>query len=444
MNLKDLTFKGGVNVPEYKELSENAPLERAMEPEIVMIPLHQHTGAPCEPLVKPGDEVKVGQKIGQSEAFVSAPVHSSVSGKVKSITPMAIPTGLTVNCVVIESNGKNQLHESVKPKGSLKELSSKEIIGIIKEAGITGMGGAGFPTYVKLSPPPDKKIDTIIINGAECEPYLTADHKLMLNEAEKIVFGLKAIMKAVNVDNGIIAIENNKADAIEILKKASEKENNIKVASLKVKYPQGDEKRLISATLNRKVPSGGLPMDVGAIVCNVSTTKAIADAVLEGKPLYERIVTITGNGIKEPKNLIAKIGTPFKDLIAQCGGFNENSPGKIVMGGPMMGISQFTIDVPVIKGSGGILVLTEEEAKPQPMGPCIKCGKCVEVCPVNLQPLYLSSYSLKDKFDKAEELHALDCVECGACSYICPAKRPLVESIRVAKREIISKRKRSN
>lgn len=444
MNLKNLTFKGGVNVPHYKELSEKAPLERAVEPEVVTIPLHQHTGAPCEPLVKPGDEVKVGQKIGQSDAFVSAPVHSSVSGKVKSITPMAIPTGLTVNCVVIESDGENQVHESVKPRGNLEELSSKEIIDIIKEAGITGMGGAGFPTYVKLSPPSDKKIDTIIINGAECEPYLTADHKLMLNEAEKIVFGVKAIMKAVNVENAIIAIENNKPDAIKLLEKASENEANIKVASLKVKYPQGDEKRLISATLGRAVPSGGLPMDVGAIVCNVSTTKAIADAVLEGKPLYERIVTVTGNGIKEPKNLIAKIGTPFKDLIAQCGGFNEGSPGKIVMGGPMMGISQFTIDVPVIKGSGGILVLTEEEAKPVPMGPCIKCGKCVGVCPVNLQPLYLSSYSLKDKFDKAEELHALDCVECGGCSYICPAKRPLVESIRVAKREIISKRKRSN
>ena len=444
MNLKNLTFKGGVNVPHYKELSEKAPLERAVEPEVVTIPLHQHTGAPCEPLVKPGDEVKVGQKIGQSDAFVSAPVHSSVSGKVKSITPMAIPTGLTVNCVVIESDGENQVHESVKPRGNLEELSSKEIIDIIKEAGITGMGGAGFPTYVKLSPPSDKKIDTIIINGAECEPYLTADHKLMLNEAEKIVFGVKAIMKAVNVENAIIAIENNKPDAIKLLEKASENEANIKVASLKVKYPQGDEKRLISATLGRAVPSGGLPMDVGAIVCNVSTTKAIADVVLEGKPLYERIVTVTGNGIKEPKNLIAKIGTPFKDLIAQCGGFNEGSPGKIVMGGPMMGISQFTIDVPVIKGSGGILVLTEEEAKPVPMGPCIKCGKCVEVCPVNLQPLYLSSYSLKDKFDKAEELHALDCVECGGCSYICPAKRPLVESIRVAKREIISKRKRSN
>ena len=444
MNLKDLTFKGGVNVPHYKELSENAPLERATDPDVVMIPLHQHVGAPCEALVKPGDEVKVGEKIGESDAFVSAPVHSSVSGKVKSITPMATPTGLKVNCVVIESDGKNELHESIKPKGKLEELSPKEIIEIIKEAGITGMGGAGFPTYVKLSPPSDKRIDTIIINGAECEPYLTADHKLMLDESEKIVFGLKAIMKAVGVSNGIIAIENNKLDAIETMEKAIKGENNIKVASLKVKYPQGDEKRLISATLGRAVPSGGLPMDVGAIVCNVSTTKAIADAILEGKPLYERVVTVTGRGIKTPKNLIAKIGTPFKDLIAQCNGFNEGAPGKIVMGGPMMGISQFTIDVPVIKGSGGILVLTEEEAKPEPVGPCIKCGKCLEVCPVGLQPLNLSAYSLKGKYDEAEKLHALDCVECGSCSYICPAKRPLVESIRLAKREIISKRKKSN
>lgn len=444
MSLKNLTFKGGVNVPSYKELSEKSPLEKTMEPEVVTIPLHQHTGAPCEPLVKPGDEVKVGQKIGQSDAFVSAPVHSSVSGTVKSITPMAIPTGLTVDCVVIESDGKNEIHESVKPKGKLEDLSSKEIIEIIKEAGITGMGGAGFPTHVKLSPPSDKPIDTILINGAECEPYLTADHKLMVNEAEKIVYGTKAIMKAVNVDKAVIAIETNKPDAIEALEKASQNEANIKVATLKVKYPQGDEKRLISAVLNKEVPSGGLPMDVGAIVSNVSTARAIAEAILEGKPLYERIVTVTGYGIKEPKNLIAKIGTPFKDLIAQCGGFNEGAPGKIVMGGPMMGISQFSIDVPVIKGSGGILVLTEEEAKPEPMGPCIKCGKCLEVCPVNLQPLYISAYSLKNQLAKAEAFNALDCVECGACSYICPAKRPLVESIRLAKREILSKKKRAN
>lgn len=443
MKLENLTFKGGVSVPHHKELTEGIPLERAKEPDVVTIPLHQHTGAPCEPLVKIGDKVKIGQKIGQSEAFVSAPVHSSIAGTVKGITSMSIPTGLIVNCVVIESDGSNEIHESVKPKGSLDQLSSKELIGIIKEAGITGMGGAGFPTYVKLSPPSDKKIDTIIINGAECEPYLTADHRLMVEMPEKVVFGLKVIMKAVGVESGIIAVENNKPDAIKALREASKNEKNIKITSLKAKYPQGDEKRLINATLGREVPSGGLPMDVGAIVSNVSTTKAVTEAVLEGKPLYERIVTITGNGIKEPKNLIVKIGTSFREVIEQCGGFKEGSPGKIIMGGPMMGISQYTIDVPIIKGSGGILVLTEKEAKPDPIHPCIKCGKCVEVCPVKLQPLYLSSYSLKGLFDKSEDLHALDCVECGACSYICPAKRPLVESIRVAKREIIAKRKKA-
>ncbi|NLW22422.1 MAG: electron transport complex subunit RsxC [Tissierellia bacterium] len=441
MKLENLTFKGGVNVPHHKELTEKIPIEKAEEPAVVAIPLHQHTGAPCEPLVKVGDTVKIGQKIGEAQAFVSAPVHSSVSGTVKSITPMAIPTGLTVNCVVIESDGKNELHESVKPKGKLEDLSPKEIIEIIKEAGITGMGGAGFPTHVKLSPPPEKKIDTIIVNGAECEPYLTADHRLMVEEPEKIVFGLKAIMKAVGVERGIIGIEKNKPDAILALKEASKDEENIHVASLKVKYPQGDEKRLINAITGRKVPSGGLPMDVGAIVCNASTTLAIAEAILEGKPLYERVVTITGKGVKEPKNLKVKIGTSFKDVIEQCGGFNEGAPGKVIMGGPMMGISQFSIDVPVIKGSGGILVLTEEEARPEPVLPCIRCGKCLEVCPVRLQPLYISSYALKSDFGKAEKFNALDCIECGACSYICPAKRPLAESIRLAKREILAKRK---
>ncbi len=444
MNLKSLTFKGGVNVPGHKEMTENLPIKRAVEPAVVTIPLHQHTGAPCEALVKVGDRVKVGQKIGQSDAFVSAPVHSSVSGIVKSITPMAIPTGLIVDCIVIESDGKGELDEPIIEPKDLEELTSDEIIQIIREAGITGMGGAGFPTHVKLSPPSGKKIDTIIINGAECEPYITADHRNMVEEPEKIVFGLKVIMKAVKVEKGIIAIEENKLDAISALIEASKDEPNITVIPLKVKYPQGDEKRLIDATLNRQVPSGGLPMDVGAIVCNISTTKAIAEAVQMGKPLYERVVTVTGNGIKEPKNLIVKIGTSFKDVIAQCGGFTEDAPGKIIMGGPMMGISQFSIDVPVIKGTGSILVLTEEEAKPVKVSPCIKCGKCLEVCPVKLQPLYLSTFSLKGRFDKAEEFHALDCVECGACSYICPAKRPLVESIRIAKKEIITKRKKAN
>ena len=441
MKLENLTFKGGVNVPHYKELTENLPIEKAKEPAIVKIPLHQHTGAPCEAMVKVGDSVKVGQKIGESEAFVSAPVHSSVSGTVKEIVAMPIPTGLTVKCVVIESDGKNELHESVRPKGKLEDLSSEEIIEIIREAGITGMGGASFPTHVKLSPPSDKKIDTVLINGAECEPYLTADHRVMAEEAEKVIFGLKAIMKALGVDRGVIGVEKNKPDAIKALKEASQGEENISIATLKVKYPQGDEKRLINAILGRVVPSGGLPMDVGAVVSNASTTRAIAEAILEGKPLIERVTTVTGNGIKNPKNLLVKIGTPFKDLIEECGGFTEDSPGKIIAGGPMMGISQFSIDVPIIKGSGGILVLSKEEAKPEPIQPCIRCGKCLEVCPVKLQPLYISSYTLKKNFDKAEEYNALDCVECGACSYICPAKRPLVESIRLAKREILAKRK---
>jgi electron transport complex protein RnfC len=442
MKLDNLTFKGGVHVPHYKELTENLSLEYAKEPETVYIPLHQHTGAPCEALVKVGDKVKVGQKIGQSQAFVSAPIHSSVAGTVKNITTITTPTGIRTNCVVIESDGTNEMDESVRPKGDLDKLSSKEIIEIIKEAGITGMGGAGFPTYVKLSPPSDKKIDTIILNGAECEPYLTADHRLMLEMPEKIIFGLKAIMKAVGVEKGFIGIENNKLNAVKALKEVIKDEDNIQIVTLKAKYPQGDEKRLINATTGRIVPSGGLPMDVGCVVNNVSTAKAIAEAILEGKPLYERIVTITGNGVKEPKNLIVKIGTLFEEVIEQCGGFN-GVPGKIIMGGPMMGLSQFTVDVPVIKGSGGILILTEKEAAPQPISPCIKCGKCLEVCPVKLQPLYISGYALKGQFERAEKYHALDCIECGGCSFICPAKRPLVESIRFAKREIIAKRKKS-
>lgn len=442
MKLENLTFKGGVHVPHNKEMTEKKALEYAKEPSIVYIPLHQHTGAPCEPLVKVGDNVKVGQKIGESQAFVSAPIHSSVSGTVKNITTITTPTGINAKCVVIESDGANQMDEGIQPKGSLDNLSSKEIIQIIKESGITGMGGAGFPTHVKLSPPPDKKIDTVIINGAECEPFLTSDHRIMLEMPEKVVFGLKAIMKALNVERGFIGIENNKMDAVDALKAVIKDEDNINIVTLKTKYPQGDEKRLINAVTGRMVPSGGLPMDVSCVVNNVSTAKAIAEAILEGKPVYERVVTVTGNGVNEPKNLIVKIGTPFQEVIDQAGGFN-GAPGKVIMGGPMMGLSQFTTDVPVIKGSGGILVLTEEEALAEKVSPCIKCGKCLEACPVFLQPLYISAYALKSNLQGAERYGALDCVECGSCSFLCPAKRPLVESIRFAKREILAKRKKS-
>jgi len=442
MKLDNLTFKSGVNVAHSKELSEKKSVEIAKEPNIVYIPLHQHIGAPCEPIVNVGDRVKVGQKIGDSQAFVSAPVHSSVAGVVKSITTITTPTGVNSKCIIIESDGSNEIDESVKPKGGLDSLTSKEIIAIIKEAGITGMGGAGFPTHVKLSPPPEKKIDTVIINGAECEPFLTADYRVMLETPEKVVFGLKAIMKALNVEQGFIGIENNKMEAVHSLKSVIMKEDNIKLVTLKAKYPQGDEKRLINAITGRIVPSGGLPMDVGTVVNNAGTAKAIAEAILEGKPLYERIVTVTGHGINEPKNLVVKMGTKFEDVIEQCGGLKDNV-GKIVMGGPMMGLAQFSTEVPIIKGSSGILVLTEKETMAEKVSPCIKCGKCLDVCPVYLQPLYISAYALIDDYGNAERYGALDCVECGACSFICPAKRPLVESIRHSKREILAKRKKS-
>ncbi|WZL71595.1 electron transport complex subunit RsxC [Clostridiaceae bacterium 35-E11] len=436
-----LTFRGGVHPPHYKEATASLKVEKAKEPNRVVIPLQQHIGAPCEALVQVGDKVKVGQKIGEAKAFVSVPVHSSVSGEVKQIAATLTPTGQT-QCVIIESDGLNTLHDSIKPKGDLATLSGKEILDIVKEAGIVGLGGAAFPTHVKLSPPPEKKIDTIILNGAECEPYLTADHRLMLENPESIILGLKAMMKVVNVVKGYIGIENNKPDAIESMIKAVGNDKTIEVVGLETKYPQGAEKQLIYACTKREVPSGGLPMDAGVIVNNVGTAAAIANAITTGMPLIERIATITGKGIKEPKNLLIKIGTSFKEIVEQCGGYNGN-PGKLIMGGPMMGLAQYTDEIPAIKGTSGILVLTPEEARlPEPKS-CIRCGKCVSICPIALQPLYISAYSLQNMHETAEKYNALDCIECGSCSFICPSKRPLLQSIRVTKREIIAKKRKS-
>jgi len=443
MGLKSFTFKGGVHPPHFKEFTEKCSIEKAKDPTTVVIPMQQHIGAPCEPIVKVGDKVKIGQKIGEPKAFVSAPVHSSISGTVKKIAPMDTPTGGNVKCVVIESDGLNEIHENVLSKGDIETLSKEEILQIIKESGMTGMGGAGFPTHVKLSPPPDKKIDTVILNGAECEPYLTADHRLMLEYPEKVVYGLKAIMKTLGVNKGFIGIENNKPDAIEVMRKVVSNEPNIEVAPLVTKYPQGDEKRLINAVTGRIVPSGGLPMDVGVVVNNVGTAAAIATAIQTGMPVIERIVTITGSAIKEPKNMIIKIGTSFKEVIEQCGGYKEK-PGKIISGGPMMGIAQYSDDIPVIKGTSGILVLNEKDARIPESQPCIRCGKCVSICPINLQPLFISQLSLKGMYDDTQKYHVLDCIECGSCSFICPSKRPLLHSIRVAKREVIAKRKKNN
>lgn len=436
-----LSFRGGVHPPHFKEPTSRLKIEKASEPHTVTIPLSQHIGAPCEPLVKAGDIVKVGQKIGEAASFVSAPVHSSVSGTVKAVKKCLTAGGEGL-CIVIESDGLNTLHESVVPKGNITDLSGEEIKNIIKEAGIVGMGGAAFPTHVKLSPPPENKIDTIILNGAECEPYLTADHRLMLENPEDIVYGLKAMMKVLDVTKGYIGIEDNKPDAIEVMKKAVQNESTIEVVGLKTKYPQGAEKQLIYACTKREVPSGGLPMAVGVVVNNVGTAAAIANAIKTGMPLIERICTVTGKGIKNPKNLLIKVGTSFKDIIDQCGGYNGNV-GKMIMGGPMMGLAQHTDEIPAVKATSGILLFTPDEASlPKPKN-CIKCGKCVEICPAFLQPLYISAYSLNNMHETAEKYNALDCIECGSCSFICPSKRPLLQSIRVAKREIIAKKRKT-
>ncbi len=441
MNQGKLTFKGGVHIPEHKELTEHMPIEMAKNPKFVYIPLHQHIGAPCDAVVSVGDKVKIGQKIGESGAFVSGTVHASIAGTVKEIKTMYIPTGMKTKCVVIENDYSEEMYEPLKTN-DLSQLTAKDIIGIVKENGITGMGGASFPAHVKFSVPEDKPIDTVILNGAECEPYLTGDHRLMLEYPESVVFGLKAIKKALNVENGIIAVEDNKMDAVEALKNVIKPEDGIEVLAVKTKYPQGGEKSVIYAVTGRSLGTGALPMEVGCVVSNVATSKAIADAILLGKPLYERVVTITGKGIKEPKNLMTRIGTPFSDLIEQSGGFAAK-PSKVISGGPMMGIAQFHIDAPVIKGSGGLLILTEEETVEQPVLPCIKCGKCIEVCPSRLQPLFISAYALQNNYEKADSYSAMACVECNACSYICPAKRPLAESIKNIKKEILAKRKKS-
>lgn len=437
MSLK--SFKGGIHPPYSKSFTEKVALEKAKEPELAIIPLQQHIGATSDPVVKVGDRVKVGQKIGEASGFVSAMVHSSIAGTVKKIEAVNTPSGKTLS-VIIESDGTGEVHESVKPKGSLESLTKDEIVNIVKEAGITGLGGASFPTHIKLTPPPEKKVDVVILNGAECEPFLTADHRLMLEQPDKVIFGLKALMKAVGVDKGYIGVEDNKKDAIEALQKAASGESNIEIVTLETKYPQGDEKRLIDATTGRKVPVGGLPMDVGVVVNNVGTAAAVATAIQTGMPLIERIVTITGSAIKTPRNLIVKIGTPFKEVVEQCGGYKE-SPGKIIMGGPMMGGAQFTDEIPVVKGTSGILVLTEEDAKIPEAQQCIRCGKCVEVCPVNLQPIAIRQLSVKERHEETEAYNVLSCIECGSCSYICPAKIPLLQSIKVSKQDVLSKKR---
>ncbi|MCM0649914.1 electron transport complex subunit RsxC [Clostridium swellfunianum] len=441
MNL--LTFKRGIHPPHGKHFTENKQIENLLPKGNLVFPMSQHIGAPCEPIVKKGDRVLVGQKIGEAKGFVSAPVYSSVSGTVKEVSPILHPNGTRVVSVVVENDNLYEESPTMIPRKNYENLSKEDLSKIIQEAGIVGMGGATFPTHVKLAPPPDKKIDYIIVNGAECEPYLTCDHRLMLENTKEIVEGLKIILKMFPGVKGSIGIENNKMNAVQAMKEAVKGISDIEVVVLKTKYPQGAEKQLIYAVTGREVPSGKLPADVGCIVQNVGTIFEIYNAVVNGRPSMERIVTVTGEAVKEPKNLRVKYGTSFKELLEACGGFKED-PVKIISGGPLMGTTVSTLDLYVMKGTSGILCLTKEQAVLPEQSSCIRCGRCIDACPMNLIPTTLDSLVNRRLYDDFAANNGMDCIECGCCTVVCPAKRHLTQSCREGKRSVIANRKKAN
>ena len=434
--------RGGVHPPTHKELTAAKPIREAKAPSTVIIPMRQHVGAPCMPLVKKGSEVYVGTLIGDSEAYVSAPIHSSVSGKVIQVAPHAHPAGEDVLSVLIENDGEYRPEPTLAVPEAWENLEVKEIHRVIRDAGMVGLGGAAFPTHVKLNPPRDFPIDTVILNGAECEPFLTADYRLMLEQPEVVLEGLMIIMKAVGAARGIIAIEDNKPQALKAMSAVSQG-RGIEVLSLHTRYPQGAEKVLIDGLLKREVPSGGLPMHVGVVVQNVGTAQATAHYFSTGMPLVKRVVTVTGSIVREPANLMLPIGTTFAAAVEACAGLTE-PPGKVIMGGPMMGLAQYTLEVPVVKGTSGILALSRKEtAYSVPGEPvCIRCGRCVDACPMGLIPTYLAAYAYNEKWDSLQRLNIGDCFECGCCTYACPTKNPLVQLIKTGKAELARRKTR--
>ena len=431
------TFRIGGIHPSGNKLSAGRPIEAIAPTAKVVIPLGQHIGAPAEAVVAKGDKVKVGTLIGKAAGFVSANVHSSVSGTVTKIDTMLDAAGLPKPAVYINVEG-DEWEETIDRSETLVRdctLSAKEIIGKIAAAGIVGMGGATFPTQVKLSPPPGSKAEILIVNAVECEPYLTSDHSLMLAKGEEIIVGVKILMTAIDVRRAVIGIESNKPDAIKLMKKLAAKEQGIEVMPLKMRYPQGGEKQLIDAVIRRQVKSGALPISVGAVVQNVGTVFAVYEAVQKHKPLIERIVTVTGKHLERPANYLVRIGTPIQELITASGGLPEDT-GKIIGGGPMMGKALLSPDIPVTKGTSGVLLLPLEESVRQPMRACIRCAKCVNVCPMGLNPTYLMRDVQYADWEQVERGYVLDCIECGSCSYACPSHRPLLDFIRVGKQRV--------
>jgi electron transport complex protein RnfC len=435
---------GGVHPPENK-ITAGVPIDYLPVPESVIIPVSQHIGSPANPVVSKGDTVKVGQLIAAGKGFVSANIHSSVSGKVNKIDFAADSTGYKQTAFFIDVEGDEWMETINRNKEINRDinLSSEEIIKRCFESGVVGLGGATFPTHVKLTVPSGKKCEVLIINGVECEPYLTSDHRLMLEKGEEILTGVAILMKALKVEKAIIGIENNKPDAIDHITKLASTFKGIAVYPLKVKYPQGAEKQLIKALTGREVPSGHLPLDVGAVVHNVGTAFAVYEAVQKNKPLFERVITVTGKSLSKPGNYVVRIGTPLSKLIEVAGGLPENT-GKIINGGPMMGKSVSNTDIPVVKGMSGVIIVPAKESVREETKPCIRCAKCVSACPLSLEPYLLMALSEKSLFERTEKERITDCMECGSCSFVCPANRPLLDYIRLGKSAVIKMARERN
>ena len=447
--MKLFTFRiGGVHPQEHK-LTADIPTKEAALPKAAVFPLGQHIGAPARPVVKRGDKVKVGTLIAEANGFVSASIYSSVSGTVAKIDTSIDATGYRQPVIIINVEG-DEWEEGIDRSSELEsmeahpELTAEEIIERIKIAGITGMGGASFPTFIKLCPPPTAKAECIIVNAVECEPYITADYRLMMEHAAEILVGLRLLMKAAKVEKGYIGIEENKPKAIQLLTELTAEDSQITIVPLEMKYPQGGEKQLVDAVIGRQVPAPpAIPVNVGAIVQNVGTVFAVYQAVMKHKPLFERYTTVTGEHIKQPGNFLVRMGTPFKDLIAACGGLPEGD-NKVLAGGPMMGKSVISLEVPVTKGTNSITVLTDAEAHRKPIEPCIRCGKCVEVCPMGLEPYLLATLSAFKHYERLEHEDVVSCISCGSCQFTCPSHRPILDNILQGKGVVMSRIKARN
>ncbi|MGE5557106.1 MAG: electron transport complex subunit RsxC [Bacillota bacterium] len=437
------SFRGGIHPHYHKNHTMAKSLEKMAPPVRVVIPLTQHLGTPNKPLVEVGQIVKVGQVLADTTALVAVPVHASVSGKIVALEKRPHPLLGKDWAVEIENDGLDQKDPSLKPYGSWQDLTADELRAAMRKIGLVGLGGAAFPTHVKYQPQAGKKIEMVILNGAECEPYLTIDHRLMVEEPGLVIQGLLALMKAAQVEKGCIGVEVNKKDAIAALKKETALCNNIQIVPLAAKYPQGEERLLIKAITGREVPSGKLPLDVGVVVNNVFTSVSFHRSLISGMPLVETSLTVSGPGIKDPRNLTVKVGTLAGDIVDQCGGLLENPPGKIIFGGPMTGQAQYRFDMPVLKATSGLLVFRHQDLDQEPLASCVHCGRCVDVCPYGLLPLYLEKYINRDRLAEAETAGLWDCRECGCCTSICPSRRPILQAVKTAKDELNKLRKKA-